>query len=182
MPTNLTPKSPDVVGPIYAYRAWNLEYYRSKLRGSVGWRLMSHYNSAIWPARKPLVSRPSAPTLHNSCGIYAVDTPTRMLSGTAYGIVALWGKVVVGETGFRASRAFPAAIVAGSEYLRGGLQDYGVPVFAPEELAQGYGSKYRENLAVVLATKLGIEIRKEGSIGESFRGRLPEGQSFHPGI
>lgn len=49
------------------------------------------------------------PHEHCVCGIYAVDDFDRVpASGTVYGKVKLWGKIIPGEKGYRAEYAYPS--------------------------------------------------------------------------
>jgi hypothetical protein len=90
-------------------------------------------------------------TLECDCGIHAAnnaaaaasylhlyeDLPQRAICHRALGRVALWGTVVEGELGWRASRAYPQEIVlpatgakrrVGLEAIVEGLAVYGVPI------------------------------------------------------
>jgi hypothetical protein len=89
------------------------------------------------------------PVADCSCGIYAANEPELAAEYLylysdvhqphvlcrAIGVVSLWGVVVEGETGWRASCAYPKRILlprwqrrADVEAIRAGLTDYGVPV------------------------------------------------------
>jgi hypothetical protein len=89
------------------------------------------------------------PVSRCSCGIYAATDPELAAEYLylysevhqprvvyrAIGLVSLWGSVVEGESGWRATFAYPKRILLprsqrGSdlEALRSGLSDYGVPV------------------------------------------------------
>jgi hypothetical protein len=90
-----------------------------------------------------------APVPRCSCGIYATNDPelaaeylylySEVLQPhvlyRAIGLVSLWGSVVEGETGWRATFAYPKRIFLPRserrsvvETVRTGLSDYGVPV------------------------------------------------------
>jgi hypothetical protein len=83
-----------------------------------------------------------APALDCSCGVYATsdlrDPGTAWRSGPHYarhviGAVALWGRVVEHETGYRAQHARPIALLDGYEARR--VADaYGVPLLSADEL------------------------------------------------
>lgn len=89
------------------------------------------------------------PVWRCSCGIYATSDPELAAEYLylysevhqphvvyrAVGLVSLWGSVVEGEAGWRASHAYPKRIFLPSsrrrhevEIIRDGLADYGVPV------------------------------------------------------
>lgn len=94
------------------------------------------------------------PVSRCSCGIYATNDPElaaeylylysdvhqpRVLH-RAIGLVWLWGSIVEGESGWRATFAYPKRIFlprsqrrSDVEALRSGLSDYGVPVELLEE-------------------------------------------------
>jgi hypothetical protein len=100
-----------------------------------------------WKLRPPEHAAP-APTC--SCGVHAVSLPGdlaayvpsvagRRIVHRVVGRVALWGEVVEGPRGWRASRAYPAELwvpevhvngrrVAGLEAMALDLAGYGVPV------------------------------------------------------
>ncbi|HKC22365.1 MAG TPA: hypothetical protein VKB64_07615 [Gaiellaceae bacterium] len=90
-----------------------------------------------------------APVSRCSCGIYATSDPELAAEYLylysevhqphvvyrAVGLVSLWGSVVEGECGWRASRAYPKRLFLPPsqrpedvERIRDGLADYGVPV------------------------------------------------------
>jgi hypothetical protein len=116
-----------------------------------GWRswgvdskgtLQSATASEIWPAGAALEMRctPAAHTIPQadcSCGIYAFKT-RQDLEGSEYaqmpvhGRVALWGRVIEHEHGYRAQRAYPAQLWVAA-HLPIGVVDqlrtkYGVPI------------------------------------------------------
>ena len=89
------------------------------------------------------------PVSRCSCGIYATDDPELAAEYLylysdvhqphvlyrAIGLVSLWGSVVEGETGWRASCAYPKHIFLPRsqrridiEGIRAGLEDYRVPI------------------------------------------------------
>ena len=94
------------------------------------------------------------PVSRCSCGIYATNDPdlaaeylylySEVLQPhvlyRAIGLVSLWGSVVEGESGWRATFAYPKRILlprsarrSDVETVRAGLHDYGVPVEILEE-------------------------------------------------
>jgi hypothetical protein len=100
-----------------------------------------------WRLRPP---EHAAPAVSCSCGVHAVSLPAdlaayvpsvagRRIVHRVVGRVALWGDVVEGSRGWRASRAYPAKLwvpevhvngrrVAGLEAMALDLAGYGVPV------------------------------------------------------
>jgi hypothetical protein len=89
------------------------------------------------------------PVSRCSCGIYAAQDPELAAEYLylysevqqprviyrAIGLVSLWGSVVEGETGWRASHAYPQRLFlprserpSDVEAIRRGLADYGVPI------------------------------------------------------
>jgi hypothetical protein len=152
-------------------RAWRAE----ALQPAVGWkvwrvehdagqtRLRSVLYGDLWPADEPveavcrrlLRARHEPPSRGCECGIHAgrelgawdhylaIDSETRV-----FGRVLLWGSVLEGASGWRATRARPVEIfvppaVADAAGVAEGLRAYGVPVhlladaaaFVPEGVA-----------------------------------------------
>lgn len=89
------------------------------------------------------------PVWRCSCGIYAAQDPDLAAEYLylhsdvrqprviyrAIGLVSLWGSVVAGDTGWRASHAYPNRLFlprsqrpADAETIRAGLADYGIPI------------------------------------------------------
>lgn len=73
-------------------------------------------------------------------GMYATDrlnlyaSPQNMGRLGALGRVALWGKVVIHETGWRGEFAYPQALYVADESLKTALAEYGVPVLSVTDL------------------------------------------------
>jgi hypothetical protein len=165
---------PDYIEPVEAWRVWRV----GMRQGCVV--LQSLFTGTVWEPAVPLVAscskrhrsrwRPwrternahEAPHLDCSCGIYGVrsvavarsylERPDLLCRGErVIGRVALWGDVVEGQFGCRASRAYPMELfVPAPAVLRSGfrrrayvdeillaLEEYRVPVdiVAPAELA-----------------------------------------------
>jgi hypothetical protein len=134
--------------PLLGWRVWRLALERG---GVV--RLRSAVFDERWePGGEVRASCPSghrAPAPACVCGLYAVSSPARAVRylvgrndadvvHRVVGEVALWGVVVEAENGWRAARAYPAAIwlppraTSGHpvdlDELEDGLAAYGVPV------------------------------------------------------
>jgi hypothetical protein len=153
---------PDYAEPVEAWRVWRVG------NGSGAVVLRSLFADVTWEPCVPLVARCAAgrrsllrpwrvtrndhapPELDCSCGIYGVATadaarryldPTRFLSfgDRVIGRVALWGDVVEGEFGWRASQAYPLELL--------------IPV--PFAVAAGYrGQAHLDGIAVALEAYL----------------------------
>jgi hypothetical protein len=170
-----TDAAPDYAEPIVGWRAWDV------VDDFGGPLLRSLFFPATWPKlrslqaeckRRPLLARlrrgrqpHAAPLARCECGIYACDLELaasyleeppsfddRLLQRVA-GQVALWGDVVECERGWRAEKAYPAAIFVSTcplgrrasrrapRELASQLERYGVPVHLvhaerPEEFVQ----------------------------------------------
>ena len=153
--------APDYFEPVIGWRSWAV------IQRGRDFRLRSIAFTDPWPVREafvakcyrmvsrlPLLRRRAghAPvTLECDCGIHAAnnaaaaasylhlyeDVPQRAICHRALGRVALWGTVVEGELGWRASRAYPQEIFlpasgakrrVGIEAIVDGLAVYGVPI------------------------------------------------------
>lgn len=150
-------RAPDYAAPILGWRVWRVGKHGSELR------LLSALQDEVWEPRDELAARcrphedflaePSAdhpaPAGACSCGIYGTREPAeaaRYLLGRddspvlhrVIGQVALWGTVVEGPAGWRASRGYPARIwiplrradgsAAPTDDVAEALADYGVPL------------------------------------------------------
>jgi hypothetical protein len=143
--------APDYATPIVGWRTW-----RVVSRGRAA-RLLSPFYRTVWPTGRPLhavcqskepLSCHEVPTLECACGIYAavVEALDREIADVAFhgwprlaiGQVALWGRVVQAERGWRGEFAYPEKLFVleprpadrrraarAARALRGG---YGVPV------------------------------------------------------
>lgn len=126
---------PDGITPLVGYRGWTVK--NDKL-----WSAYPEVRSVEWPTHQPLQSEcisplripaadehdrrtPSAPKHYYSphidctCGIYALhEFPKRggMTPWPRYksvtGMIHGWGKIIVGDKGFRAQYAKPIALVS----------------------------------------------------------------------
>lgn len=75
-----------------------------------------------------------APAEGCSCGIYAVNNQALVPSYVSdpyahvWGAVKLWGRIIPGEKGWRAEKAYPDRLYTASEDVLLALEGYGVPV------------------------------------------------------
>jgi len=165
---------PDLVEPIEAWRVWRVSVRQSRVV------LTSVFTNAVWEPAVPLaalcslghrpLSRPwrvelndhGAPDLDCRCGIYGVPSaaaarpylerpPVLGRDERVIGRVALWGTVIEGQSGWRASHAYPIELFipapavtqrglrrrAYANEIRFALEEYRVPVdlVAPSALA-----------------------------------------------
>lgn len=157
-------KRSESVEPVVGYRDFKL------VQGQFGYSLQSR-NGAIWPHRKkmrglcngnPFVNH-NVPEPTCMCGIYAYDRPDNPSmqgsSATIWGEIAMWGEVLVCDTGYRAEFAYPTALfmrkpfsahnkpTRALEQLRDELEDsYGVPVFILAERASKTAAQLMEEI------------------------------------
>jgi hypothetical protein len=156
----MSDRAPDYLEPIEGWRAWLVD------PGPEGPVLQSVVRLGDWrpghplvgacaerryavPEHRPPVLAHDAPSRHCGCGIHAhrlleeaayyTEGPSRRQLVTAIGTVALWGSVIEGTEGWRASHAYPVrlnlplrrsgpAAFRELEETADGLGRYGVPV------------------------------------------------------
>lgn len=132
------------VEPIVAYRDFYADYSEN---GDI---ILCSRNGMVWPPRKKLravckrngldpFATHDAPHVNCQCGIYAFDNPDHsdMKAGAyIWGEVALWGDVLICESGYRAEFAYPKTIFVrtnGTKTIRWLTDEieaqYGVPTF-----------------------------------------------------
>lgn len=133
----MTEVAPDVVGPLLAWRAWNL------LETEAGWRLASIHYRETWPVDEPLEAwcyrsshraaaegithdRHAAPAAGCLCGVYGATELDRAREylvpdhvgwesvsvrsryvHRVVGLARLWGRTVECESGWRAAYGYP---------------------------------------------------------------------------
>jgi hypothetical protein len=111
--TRLEPTITGFVEPIHAWRTWTLVGSRD---GSVVRLAPIAGDGRPWPPRHPATSvctrRRShlQPELDCTCGLHAVADPDdlrRTRDPAVLGTVALWGRIVEHEHGYRAALAYP---------------------------------------------------------------------------
>lgn len=100
------------------------ETYLKYITGYRSWRVEQGFLAsygAIWPYNTVLIAKcgkeehdDDVPNLNCQCGIYAFRTPQdssyyskNVAPVTVSGVVALWGKVIEHEDGYRAQYAYP---------------------------------------------------------------------------
>lgn len=118
---------PDAIGKVYVARAWKVD----------GWDLRSVHCYGLWRpeeilrarcdpagrALRRLMEKVVDPDNHVSpsescgCGIYGVFDPEELrlqlgfgIHATVWGVVAVWGKLIVGDKGVRGEFARPVAL------------------------------------------------------------------------
>ncbi|WP_133824846.1 hypothetical protein [Actinomycetospora succinea] len=109
-------EAPDTAVPVVGWRVWRLGGDRT------GPELVSPAVTAGWPARTAMTAAcrrgcPSAPAWDCGCGLYATTTLDLLLpsftdAGAVLGCVALWGRVVEADRGWRAEHAYPLLALA----------------------------------------------------------------------
>ena len=108
---------PDLPHPVVGWRTWRVGR-RAQRRAE----LIAPLAGVPWPARQPMVAscgsrRHSPPGDHCPCGLYAVSDPGTLGWGPSdhevLGAVALWGRIVEGRRGWRASHAYPRFLITG---------------------------------------------------------------------
>lgn len=169
--------APDYAEAVEAWRVWRVAMHHGHVV------LQSLFAGAVWEPRAPLVAsctgghrslwRPwrkkpndhPAPELDCRCGIYGVQSvaaarsylespPLLSRDDRVIGRVALWGDVVEGPSGWRASHAYPIELFVPSTAIRRigrrhrayvdeivlALEAYGVPVdfVAPSALTPSW--------------------------------------------
>ncbi|NMO92730.1 hypothetical protein [Actinomycetospora sp. TBRC 11914] len=131
---------PDVPDAVLGWRTWRIGR-RAQRRAE----LIAPLAGSAWPARRPLVAScgsrdHSPPGDRCGCGLYAVADPRVLEWGPSdhevLGAVALWGQVVEGTRGWRASHGYPRFLVTGpvipTEQRAVLSRRYGVPVLRSE--------------------------------------------------
>jgi hypothetical protein len=113
MPTRLETPVATLAEPIHAWRTWTLlgsrDGSRVRLAPIAG-------GGRPWPPRRPAEASCTRhrshvrPELDCTCGLHAVESPDelrRTRDPAVLGTVALWGRIVEHEHGFRAALAYP---------------------------------------------------------------------------
>jgi hypothetical protein len=137
--------------PVTAWRAWVVT------ETAAGLRLGSVLHDELWPPAttalavcrrreelfsEPLPSHPT-PTLECGCGFHAARDPVDAFSYLRgrdepatvcriLGEVALWGRLIATEAGYRAAAAYPVRLYAPDEGIADELAVYGVDVVVAE--------------------------------------------------
>jgi hypothetical protein len=130
---------PDLPHPVLGWRTWRVGR-RARQRTD----LVAPLAGVTWPSRQPMVA--SCGSAHTppgdgcACGLYAVAEPGALQWGISdhevLGVVALWGQIVEGGRGWRASHAYPRFVLTGpaiaGEQRAAISRRYGVPVHRSE--------------------------------------------------
>jgi hypothetical protein len=139
--------APDYVAPVSGWRTWRVDESGAEAR------LGSVVRGTLWPVGEPLEAAcPGVTFSHRppgagcACGIHAArdlaeaafhaELPSRGGAPVAVGLATLWGRVVEGEAGWRASHANPEALILPVrgpadrriERLAWDLSAYGAPI------------------------------------------------------
>lgn len=135
--TDLDFSVPDGIEPIVGWRYWGLD---------AGW-LTSINRFSTWAARRTNTARCSYASLHDdvvphercSCGVYAVRDldvlkqvadPVEGAPGhgraVVVGTVAIWGRIVPGEWGWRGQHAYPRELWLVGDTVPGGDDPLGI--------------------------------------------------------
>jgi hypothetical protein len=151
------PEVPDVPEAILGWRTWRVGR-RAQRRAE----LVAPLAQVIWPARKAMVAACGSashapPGDRCRCGLYAVHDPRTLEWGPSefevLGVVALWGQVVEGSRGWRASHGYPRFLVTGpaipAEQRDALARRYGVPVHGADLPARALASQLGDDPAVV---------------------------------
>ena len=113
--------APDYASPVSGWRTWRVDDSGAEAR------LRSVVRSTAWPVGEAMIAEcPSGNVAHRPpgpgcrCGIHAArdvagaamhaEIPSREREPLAVGLAALWGRVVEGTRGWRASAAYPEAL------------------------------------------------------------------------
>lgn len=157
---------PDLIEPIVGWRCWRV--YND---GSLAALNAGSYGPEVWPPREakqatchkstylnPLAGRrdhTNGPRESCSCGYYAAKLLSKAQwpeSNYAYGRVAMWGKVIEHEGGFRGEYAYPIEVIivakSGHSVSNGELIDS--PAWSVEQA---------EGIRLRMETMYGIPVR-----------------------
>ena len=113
MPTRLETPVATLPEPIHAWRTWTLVGSRDGSRVRLA---PIACDGRPWPPRRPAEASCTRhrshvrPELDCTCGLHAVESPDelrRTRDPAVLGTVALWGRIVEHEHGFRAALAYP---------------------------------------------------------------------------
>ncbi len=174
--------APDYFEPVIGWRSWAVVRNGADFRlrsiaftdvwpvreafVATCYKAVSHFPLRLW--RRP--PRHAPVTLDCDCGIHAAtdvasaaaylhlydDVPQRSICHRALGRVALWGTVVEGDLGWRASRAYPQEILlpatgakrrVGLEAIIEGLSVYGVPIGVLGGAGRSFADQIRDAIS-----------------------------------
>ncbi|MHC1560813.1 hypothetical protein ACR9E3_17785 [Actinomycetospora sp. C-140] len=157
--------APDLPHPILGWRTW-----RVGRRAQRRTELIAPLAGLPWPSRQPMIAFCASPT-HSppgdrcGCGLYAVPDPGTLDWGPSdhevLGVVALWGQIVEGTRGWRASHGYPRFVVTGpgiAEEQRAALaRRYGVPVHRADVPPRALAALWSADRGVADALRQGSE-------------------------
>jgi hypothetical protein len=161
--------APDYIEPVVGWRIWTVAKRDGVARLSSPmyfepWEPQAEFAAECnlrrrdpWRPWRVYRSNHLAPDDHCNCGVYGMREPDELagffqwtVAGPrvhyhVFGRVSLWGEVIEGTEGWRASRAYPAELwlpqmdyhVArglGMDAARDGLADYGVPLHVCDDV------------------------------------------------
>jgi hypothetical protein len=168
------PGVPDLPHPVIGWRTW-----RVGRRARQRTELVAPLAGVTWPSRQPMVaacgsSRHTPPGDRCACGLYAVADPGTLEWGGSdhevLGAVALWGQIVEGGRGWRASHAYPRFVLTGPSIAgeqRAALsRRYGVPVHRSEVPPRGLAALLREEPAVADRLRHAADAEVEAVLAE----------------
>lgn len=142
---------PDKVTPVLGWRQWSLDRYdrlRSPIYAPRAWMPQMRLEAVCANSALPRGTH-VAPNEECRCGVYANNTAEQCVilmpsENALVGQVALWGKVVEHEDGFRAQYAYPVRLYAPvsiSRQRQAALSvRYGIPVYPLKELTLSNGA------------------------------------------
>lgn len=145
-------KAPDQIEPIYGWRAWTAKpdgtLYATNQETT--W-LPGHPTVAYCRVHADLFTEGldphSAPDQHCSCGLYAGKHVSQIMYAAGkpfvWGEVALWGKVILCSSGYRAQFGYPAR---------------NLKLYDPTLHRTGKGRKQAERLAARVSELYGVEV------------------------
>lgn len=144
----VTDVAPDLIEPIVGWRVWRVlnGTLRSLYWGGVVWHPGHPMDAACRAHSYVGDDCHSAPDEGCKCGLYATTDrlattmlAARLRAADALGKVALWGKVIEGEVGYRAEHAYPVELWVtkrsrlGNAVLLRLEEDYVIPVYRATE-------------------------------------------------
>lgn len=113
---------------LLGYRAWSIDLY------SAAGPLLLSLNGTPWPPRAALKAHAELQPRMPGVGIHAARSHSHLYhlgyTGSVVGDVYLWGKVIHGSMGFRATYAYPKKLYVGEQFWWTDelSKRYGIPV------------------------------------------------------
>lgn len=166
--------APDLPHPVLGWRTWRVGR-RAQRRAE----LVAPLAGVTWPSRHPMVAscgstRHTPPGDRCACGLYAVADPGTLEWGISdhevLGVVALWGRIVEGGRGWRASHAYPRFVLTGpgiaGEQRAALSRRYGVPVHRSEVPPRDLAALLSDEPGVADRLRHGADPEVEAVLGE----------------